>query len=131
MTEEAKKAPVIYFDNDYIEKAVAEATEFTPAFTYSYKPLNVIQASRLTDEIIAADDYAGVSFANVKLVSEHLVKWDLQKPNNEVIDFSNMDELQKMSPKVIDIILKEIRRDNSSVKADAKLVGKVKDTLKN
>jgi hypothetical protein len=123
MTEasDGKSIQSIYFDADYTESVVVKATARTPEFSFTYKPLNVYQASLLTDQVIVAKKYEGVMLANLELIANHIIKCNLVKPNGALIDMNNVEELKKMSPKVIDLILKEIRKDNSTVKKDVEL----------
>lgn len=125
MTSENNEVPIVYFEDAYIATKVVELTSQTPAFKFEYKPLNVFQAAQLTDAIMDAGKYEKVVLANLDLMTRHLISWDVKKPDGSIVDFTCIEELKRLSPKLVDLVLQEIRKDSSNSKEDEKIAESV------
>jgi hypothetical protein len=116
-----------YFSGEYTRKAVFEETIDLPAVSFSYKPLNIYQTAQLTTSVLATDSIENSTESNLRMVTEHLIDWDLVKENPNYspdseegaefsaefvkVDFTNMNELKLVSPIIMNHVLSMIRGD--------------------
>ena len=99
-----------------------------PALNFKYKPMNVIQAAKFTDDIMATKTMEATVEVTLTLISKHMVKWDLAKPDGAVVDCKNTKELRKMDYTIMDLIAKVIRDDEEDTMDGAQ---KAKELVKN
>ncbi len=118
----------LYFDEDYTVTREIPAMKGYPALTFTFKPLNVIQAAKFTDAVMATKTMEQTVEATLALVSKHMVKWDLAKPDGSVVDHKNVKELRRMDYTIMDIIAKNVRDDAEDTMDGAQ---KAKDAVKN
>jgi len=131
MSNESKKKAMVksaYIEPDYVEKGVVEETEQTPKIEFSFKPLNMIQSSNLTDAVMADKSITGAANATLEMLTRHIVDWDAVKPDGSKIDFKKVKELERMDPGVINKISSTIRRDKSSPEEDIRAL---REAIKN
>ncbi|MBW8002623.1 MAG: hypothetical protein FVQ80_11480 [Planctomycetes bacterium] len=118
----------LYFDDEYTITREIPAMKGYPALNFTFRPLNVIQAAKFTDDVMATKSMEATVEVTLALVSKHLVKWDLSKPDGSVVDFKNTKELRRMDYTIMDVIAKNVRDDNEDTMDGAQ---KAKDAVKN
>ncbi len=129
--EEVSKVEVnrdIYFDEDYTVTREIPAMKGYPAIKFTFKPLNVIQAAKFTDDVIATKTMEATLEATLALISKHMVSWDLSKPDGSVIDHKNVKELRRMDYTIMDLIAKNVRDDEADTMNGAQAA---QDAVKN
>jgi hypothetical protein len=117
-----------YIETDYVEHGVVEETDNTPRIEFSFKPLNMIQSSKLTDAVMADKTVAGAALATMEMLTKHIVDWDMLKPDGSKVDFKKVKELEKIDPGVLNRISSRVRRDKSSPEEDVKAL---REAIKN
>lgn len=103
---------IAYYEFDYTRKGFIASKNNLPEVHFVYKPLNMIQAANLTDEVIKGKTIHATALANIKMLGKHLVSWDLSKPNGELVDFKNAAEVSRIDPQILNKITGIIRGDN-------------------
>lgn len=125
---EVGKVKTAYYANDYVEEGFIKETVALPQVKFKYKPLNIIQTSKLTDAVMKTETIVGATEATLKMLTKQLIDWDITKPDNEKVDFTKIEELKKVDPTIINKIAGTIRGDRKGPKQDVK---DIKDELKN
>lgn len=119
---------IVYYEEDYIEVAVITETEEFPEINFKFKPLNMYQSSKLTDQVIKGKSVEGATLATLQMLSKHLVEWDAKKSDGSVINFRDVNELKKVAPFIMNKIARKVRKDKSSPEDDIKAIA---EELKN
>ena len=118
----------VYFDSDYDVTREIPAMRGYPAIKFTFKPLNVIQAAKFTDEVIKTKTMVGTIEATLALISKHMVSWDLAKPDGSIINYKDVNELKRMDYNIMDLIAKNVRDDTADTLDGAQVA---KDAVKN
>lgn len=118
----------LYFDEDYTITREIPAMQGYPALKFTFRPLNVIQAAKFTDDVMATKTMEATVEVTLSLISKHMVEWDLAKPDGSVVDFKNAKELRRMDYTIMDVVAKNVRDDNEDTIDGAQ---KAKDAVKN
>lgn len=119
---------VAYYDDDYVEELMIEETATLPRVKLKYKPLNMIQTSKLTDDVMEGKTILAATEATLKMISKQLVEWDIRKSNGEIVDFKDVASLRKIDPTIINKIVGRIRGDQKGPFQD---VEALRNELKN
>lgn len=126
--KEVVASKVVYYEEDYIENGVITETDEFPEINFKFKPLNMYQSSKLTDQVIKGKSVEGATLATLQMLSKHLVEWDAKKSDGSVINFRDVSELKKIAPFIMSKIARKVRKDRSSPEDDIKAIA---EELKN
>lgn len=128
MANEQIVKKLAYYEDDYVRHGVILETDVTPEIRFMYKPLNMIQAANLTDAVIDGKNILSTAKAIIKLLTKHIVEWNLEKQDGVKVDWTIDSELEKIDAKVLQKIAAIIRRDSSTFEEDVAIV---RDEVKN
>jgi len=120
--KEKKKKKVVFYESDYEETVVLPETEDMPEIKVVFRPLNMLQTSQLTDEVIRGESVAGAAMATMEMLTRHIISWNIEKPNGQLVNHKDVKELQLLDPGVVNKISRLIRKDKSSPVDDIKAV---------
>lgn len=116
----SKDQKVVYYEDSYTRSVTLPETPFFPEINFTYRPLNMVQTARLTDEILSDKSVEVATEANLKMLGRHIVDWDLRKPSGDKINPENVAELKKCDPSVVNKIVGIIRGDKKAAFEDVK-----------
>ncbi len=122
------KKKVIFYEDDYTKVCVFKETDVLPKIVFTFKPLNMLQSSVLTDEIMKKPSVEHAAECNLRMIGRHIIKWNLEKPDGTPIDKDSVEDLRRVDPTVINMITRKIRMDKGTFEEDANLE---KDEVKN
>ena len=132
-----------YFSDEFVRRGQFIETRDLPQVNFSYKPLNVYQTAALVTQVLDTQTIEDSTEQNLRMATLHLTDWDMLKPNPKfgatetpktetaredtaedsdkavepefnIVDFSNVQELKKVSPIIMNFILNTIRGDDSN-----------------
>ena len=139
------KVKLGYFATEYVREAIFDETEDLPRVVFSYKPLTMYQTAALTASVLSTESIETSTEDNLRMASLHITDWDLIKENPRFsvsvaksstaveqeyvkVDFTNLEELKKVSPILMNFVLLTIRGDNCNPLMDkAALAEQVKN----
>ncbi len=117
-----------YYSDDYVRTEVISFGHGFPDVTIKFKPINLVQSSNLTDEVIRLEGVKGATEANLAMLAKHIVEWDVVKLDGSAVDPHDVRELGKISPKLMTRISNMVRGDTSNAEQDAKEVESLKNS---
>lgn len=112
---------VIFYEDDYTKMCTFKETDKLPEIKFTYKPLNMVQSSQLTDEIMKKPSVEHASEMNLLMIGRHIIEWNLEKPDGSPIDPKNVEDLRRLDPTVVNMITRKIRMDTGTFEEDASL----------
>ncbi len=112
---------VIYYEPDYTRTCKFKETDALPMIEFTYKPLNMVQSSQLTDEIMKEPSVEHAAECNLRMIGRHIISWNLEKPDGSVLDKDSVEELRLVDPTVINMVTRKIRMDKGTFAEDANL----------
>jgi hypothetical protein len=122
------KKKVVYYEDNYEESVVLPETEDMPEIKVTYRPLNMLQTSQLTDAVLVGETVAGAAMATMEMLTRHVVSWNIEKPDGQLVNHKDVKELTRLDPGVLQKISRLIRKDKSSPADD---IAAVRQELKN
>jgi len=112
----------VYYEDDYeITRDFRETADY-PAFSLRFRPINIIQSARLTDDVLKTEGIVGAMQAHARLITKQVVDWNLVKSDGSAIDFKSIKEVERLNPTIFNRIVSTIKGDDRTPMEDIQAV---------
>jgi hypothetical protein len=124
-----KRKKVAFFEDDLVLSGKVPEQDYFPAVNFTFKPLTVLETAKLSDTVITKGlSVEKATEENLRVLATKLVSWDLTDKNDNIVDFTKIENLRRVAPSVMNGIIGRVRGDFGTPEDD---VMSLQDELKN